>query len=76
MVDARSMGDVLDHATRQSPEMRDLTVGEAVNAVVLNGSGWINPALDLVPHFFPHQPRGEGVKRNFTGDTIAAMIPD
>ena len=36
--------------------MRDLTVGEAVKAMVLNGSGFINQALDLVPRFFQNKP--------------------
>jgi transposase len=56
MFDELSIGDVLDHATHQNPEMRDLTVGEAVNAMVLNGLGCINQALDLVPRFFHHTP--------------------
>ena len=54
--DARSIGDVLDHATPQHPAMRDLTVGEAVTALGLNGLGCIHHALSLVPHFFQHTP--------------------
>ena len=42
MFDELGSGDVLDHATHQNPEMRDLTVGEAVKAMVLNGLGFIN----------------------------------
>jgi transposase len=56
MFDELSIGDVLDHATHQNPEMRDLTVGEAVKAMVLNGLGFINHALYLVPHFFQNKP--------------------
>jgi Domain of unknown function (DUF4277) len=56
MVDALGMGDVLDHATQQHPQRQDLTVGEAVNAMVLHGFGWLNQALSLVPRFFPHKP--------------------
>ena len=37
MFDALGMGDVIDQATHQHPELRDLTVGEAVQAMVLNG---------------------------------------
>src|SRR4029434_3711370 len=37
--DERGMGDVLDQATHQHPDMRDRTVGEAVNAMGLNGLG-------------------------------------
>jgi transposase len=56
MFDELGIGDVLDHATHQNPEMRDLTVGEAVKAMVLNGLGCINQALSLVPRFFQHKP--------------------
>ena len=56
MFEELGIGDVLDHATHQNPEMRDLTVGEAVKAMVLNGLGFINQALYLVPHFFQTKP--------------------
>ena len=56
MFEELGIGDVLDHATHQNPEMRDLTVGEAVKAMVLNGLGFINQALYLVPHFFQNKP--------------------
>jgi hypothetical protein len=49
MVDELSIGDIIDHATPQNPELRDLTVGEAVNAMGLNGLGCINQALYLGP---------------------------
>ena len=56
MFDELGIGDILDQATHQNPEMRDLTVGEAVKAMVLNGLGFINHALYLVPRFFQHKP--------------------
>ena len=56
MFDELGIGDVLDRATQQNPEMRDLTGGEAVKAMVLNGLGFINHALYLVPTFFQHKP--------------------
>jgi transposase len=56
MFDELGIGDILDQATQQNPEMRDLTVGEAVKAMVLNGLGFINQALYLVPRFFQHKP--------------------
>jgi len=56
MFDELGIGDVLDQATHQDPELRDLTVGEAVNAMVLNGLGFINQALSLVLSFFQHKP--------------------
>jgi transposase len=56
MFDELAIGHVLDQATHQNPEMRDLTVGEAVKAMVLNGLGFINQALYLVPRFFQNKP--------------------
>jgi transposase len=56
MFDELGMGDVIDQATQQNPEMRDLTMGEAVKAMVLNGLGCINQALYLVPSFFQNKP--------------------
>jgi transposase len=56
MVDELGLGDVIDRATQQNPAMRDLTVGETVKAMVLNGLGCINQALYLVPRFFQNTP--------------------
>ena len=54
--DELGMGDVIDQVTHQNPEMRDLTPGEAVKALVLNGRGLINQARYLGPRFFQSQP--------------------
>jgi transposase len=56
MFDELGIGDILDHATHHNPEMRDLTVGEAVKAMVLNGLGFVNQARYLVPRFFQNKP--------------------
>jgi transposase len=56
MLDELGIGDVIDQATQQHPEMRDLTTAEAVKAMVLNGLGLINQALYLVPRCFQHKP--------------------
>jgi transposase len=56
MFDALGMGAVIDQAPHQHPEMRDLTVGEAGTAMVLNGLGLIHQALYLGPRFFQHTP--------------------
>jgi transposase len=66
MFDALGIGDVIDQATRQNPEMRDRTVGEAVNAMVLNGLGCINQALYLVPRCFHHKPTDRLVSPHVT----------
>jgi transposase len=56
MFDELGIGEVVDKATQQNPDMRDLTVGEAVKAMVLNGLGFVNHALYLVPRFFQNKP--------------------
>ena len=56
MFDELGIGEMIDHVTQQNPELRDLTVGEAVNAMVRKGLGCLNQALYLVPRFFHHQP--------------------
>jgi hypothetical protein len=56
LFDALRIGDGLEHATHPHPARRDLTVGEAANALVLNGLGLIHHARDIVPRCFHHQP--------------------
>jgi transposase len=48
--------EVIDKAPQQDPEMRIVTAGHAVKAMVLNGLGFLNHQLSLVPHFFQNQP--------------------
>jgi transposase len=56
MFDELGIGESLDQATQQDPQRRDLTVGEAVKAMVLNGLGFVNQALYLLPMFFQNKP--------------------
>jgi transposase len=56
MFEELGITDVIDRATQQDPEMRIVTVGHAVKAMVLNGLGFINQQLYLVPHFFQNKP--------------------
>ena len=56
MFDELGIADVIDKATQQNPEMRIVTAGHAVKAMVLNGLGFVNQQLYLVPHFFQNKP--------------------
>jgi transposase len=56
MCEELGIGEVIDHATQQNPEMRLVTAGQAVKAMVLNGLGFVNQQLYLVPHFFQNKP--------------------
>ncbi|MGH8058224.1 MAG: DUF4277 domain-containing protein, partial [Candidatus Entotheonellia bacterium] len=51
MFEELGIGDVIDQATQQNPETRRVTVGNAVKAMVLNGLGFVNQQLYLVPLF-------------------------
>src|SRR6266571_893737 len=56
MFEELGITEVIDKATKQDPEMRIVTAGHAVKAMVLNGLGFINQQLYLVPHFFQNKP--------------------
>lgn len=54
--DELGIGEVIDRATQQNPETRIVTTGQAVKAMVLNGLGFVNQRLYLVPRFFQDKP--------------------
>jgi transposase len=56
MFEELGIGAVIDHATQQNPETRFVTAGNAVKAMVLNGLGFVNQQLYLVPRFFHNKP--------------------
>ena len=56
MFEELGIAEVIDQATQQDPAMRIVTVGHAVKAMVLNGLGFVNQQLYLVPHFFQNKP--------------------
>jgi transposase len=70
MCDALSLGDMIAQATPQHPARRDLTVGEAVNAMVLNGLGCIHQARYLGPSFCPHQPTDRRISPRVAPDQL------
>ena len=56
MFDELGIGDIIDRATQQNPEMRIVTAGQAVKAMGLNGLGFVSQTLYLGPQFFQHKP--------------------
>jgi transposase len=56
MFEELGITEVMDQATKQDPERRIVPAGQAVKAMVLNGLGFVNQPLYLVPHFFQHTP--------------------
>jgi Domain of unknown function (DUF4277) len=45
MFEELGIAEVIDQATQQDPEMRIVTAGHAVKAMVLNGLGFLNQQL-------------------------------
>src|SRR5882672_966559 len=56
MFEERGGGEMGEGATREGRGRRIVTAGHAVKAMVLNGLGFINQQLYLVPHFFHNKP--------------------
>jgi transposase len=56
MFEELGITEVIDQATQQNPEMRIVTAGHAVKAMVRNGLGFLNQQLYLVPHVFQNKP--------------------
>ncbi len=56
MFDELGIGDVIDRNIDQDARRRQVSVGQAVKAMVLNGLGFVNQQLYLVPSFFDNKP--------------------
>jgi transposase len=57
MFDELGIGDIIDRAIDQNARKRQVSVGQAVKALVLNGLGFVQQ-LYLVPRFFDNKPTG------------------
>ena len=56
MFDELGIGDIIDRNVEQDASRRQVSVGQAVKAMVLNGLGFVNQQLYLVPSFFDNKP--------------------
>ena len=81
MFDELGIGELIDRVVPQDREKRIVSVGQAVKAMVLNGLGFVNRALYLVPHFFQDKPVGrligEGIEsENLNDDVLGRTLDD
>lgn len=80
MCDELGIGAVIDQVTQQNPKTRIVTVGNAVKAMVLNGLGFVNQPLYLVPLFFQHKPTHRlivpGIETHHLNDDILGRALD
>ena len=79
MYDELGIGEVLDGAIVQDRRQRGVTVGQAVKAMVVNGLGFTNRALYLMPRFFQGKPVerliGPGVRaEHLNDDTLGRAL--
>jgi len=56
MYDELGIGKVIDEAIEPDMEKRQVSIGQAMKAMVLNGLGFVNQRLYLFPKFFQDKP--------------------
>lgn len=80
MYDELGIGEVIDRAIPQDLDKRQVAVGQAVKAMVLNGLGFVNQRLYLVPQFFWDKPTerlvGEGIRPEHLNDDVLGRALD
>lgn len=80
MVDELGLPELIDTVIKQDHEQRQVSVGTCVKAMILNGLGFVNRALYLMPHFFKDKPverlLGEGVVAEYLNDDALGRALD
>lgn len=80
MFDELGIGELVDELIPQDFEQRSITLGQAMKAMVLNGLGFANRRLYLMPEFFENKPTerllGEGVSPEQINDDALGKALD
>ena len=80
MYDELGIGDLIEQMTYQDDEKRIVSLGQAVKAMVLNGLGFTNQTLYLMPHFFEDKPverlLGNGIEAKHLNDDVMGRTLD
>jgi transposase len=80
MIDELGIVETIDNAIKQDKNERKVSIGEAVKAMLLNGLGFANRQLYLVPQFFENKPLDllikEGIEPNNLNDTVLGRALD
>lgn len=79
MYDELEIGQQIDQAITQDFDERIVSLGQAVKAMVLNGLGFVNQRLYLVPAFFETKPTerliGPGIRpEHLHDDTLGRAL--
>lgn len=74
------MGEAIDQVIEQDPKQRKVSISQAVKAMVLNGLGFVNQRLYLVPKFFENKPTqrlvGPGIAAEHLNDDCLGRALD
>ena len=80
MVDELGLELLIDTLIPQDQKQRHVSVGKCVKAMILNGLGFANRTLYLMPHFFKDKPverlLGEGIKAEHLNDDTLGRAMD
>ena len=81
MVDELGLEELLiDTLIPQDQQQRHVSVGKCVKAMILNGLGFANRTLYLMPHYFKDKPverlLGEGIKAEYLNDDVFGRALD
>ncbi len=80
MFDELGIAKSIDALIPQDMNQRNISIGTALKAMVLNGLGFVNQRLYLLPHFFEGKPveqlLGEGVRASDLNDDVMGRAFD
>ena len=80
MIDELGIVETIDNAIKQDKNERKVSIGEATKAMILNGLGFVNRQLYLVPQFFENKPLDllikKGIEPNNLNDTVLGRALD
>jgi len=80
MYDELGIGKSIDALIPQDMKQRNISIGQIMKAMVLNGLGFANQRLYLLPHFFDGKPvehlLGEGVTASDLNDDVTGRMLD
>ena len=79
MVDELGLPNLIDTLVKQDHQQRQVSVGQCVKAMILNGLGFVNRTLYLMPHFFKDKPVehlfGAGIEAaHFNDDALGRAL--
>ena len=80
MVDELGLELLIDTLIPQDQQQRHVSVGKCVKAMILNGLGFANRTLYLMPHYFKDKPverlSGESIKAEYLNDDVFGRALD